>query len=153
MSLDCGMIAFVSQSDYQNSRQMAARLSKTDLQRLYWLSGSPCAGKTTISTAIAHEQDWQIDHCDDWEDTHRRATVRKGLSNWDAYSQLTGDALWLRPIAQHVSEALQAYWEQFTLIVEEIVGLLHHDKRHLLYDGYVDPLQLAMLGPPSSYVF
>ncbi len=35
-------------------------LSPEDLDRLYWLSGSTCAGKSTISTEIANTLQWAV---------------------------------------------------------------------------------------------
>ena len=122
---------------------MLPTLSKQDLQRIFWLSGSTCAGKTTVASAIAETQNWNVYHCDDWEHAQKINANAKHQPHWYAYSQLTGDELWLRPVDQHVSEALVAYDEQFALILADLATLLQKDRRPLLYDGYVAPAQLV----------
>jgi adenylylsulfate kinase-like enzyme len=49
--------------------------TERSLTQVYWLGGSPCAGKTTIAAIIAQEHSWQVYHLDRYIDSylqHRR---------------------------------------------------------------------------------
>jgi hypothetical protein len=126
---------------------------EADWQRIYWLSGSPCAGKTSVSTALAQRFDWNVYHCDEWEGQQRHRAESERHPYWFAYSRLTGDELWLMPVQQHIAVAQRAYDEQFALILEDLAMFLEVDSRPLLYDGYVSPQNLAPLITTKAQAF
>jgi hypothetical protein len=128
-------------------------LSKNDHKRLYWLSGSTCAGKTEISSALAKRFDWNVYHCDEWEEKQREHADPDRHPNWYSYSHLTGDKLWLMPVERHITFAESAYDDQFELILEDLAKLLRADGRPLLYDGYGSPRNIAPLIPSKKHVF
>ena len=124
-----------------------------DPLRVYWLSGSPCAGKTTISSLLAQKNDWNVYHCDDWWDNHRqRASIDKH-PHWYAYSRLTGDLLWLKDPQEHVAEAESAYDEEFDLILQDLAEILSQNQKNVIFDGYVSPRNLRRVLPSDSRAF
>ena len=44
--------------------------TERSLTQVYWLGGSPCAGKTTIAAIIAQEHGWQVYHLDRYIDSY-----------------------------------------------------------------------------------
>jgi hypothetical protein len=128
-------------------------LSTDDLNRLYWLSGSTCAGKTTISTSVATRLQWNVYHCDNWETQHRERADAQRHPSWAKYSKLTGDPLWLQPVEQHLELENLAASEQFELIAEDLATALKQDPRPLIYDGFVSPKILVSLIPTKTHAY
>ncbi len=128
-------------------------LSPDQWRRVYWLSGSTCGGKTTVSSTISAKLNWNVYHLDDQEHRHRSGADAKRHPKWAAYSRLTGDPLWLQPVDQHVRDEELALDEQFELILEDLARILSEDARPLLYDGYVTPTKLVPFLPSSHHCF
>jgi adenylate kinase family enzyme len=128
-------------------------LSQDDLERIFWLSGSPCAGKSTISAALAKRFNWNVYHCDLWEGDQKARANPYHQPHWFIYSRLTGDNLWLMPVDLHVTMAQEAYHDQFALILADLKHCLRLDKKPLLYDGFASPRNLAPLIPSKAHVF
>lgn len=128
-------------------------LSPEEFGRLFWLSGSTCAGKTTVSSAVAERLNFNVYHCDEHEQAQGQRADPARHPNWLSYSRLTGDALWLRPVEQQVADQERASYEQFELIVEDLAKMLNEDRRPLIYDGYVSPSILAPLLPSGAHAF
>lgn len=128
-------------------------LSPEDLGRLFWLSGSTCAGKTTVSSAVAERLTWGVYHCDEWEDNHRVRADSGRHPNWFSYSRLTGDPLWLQPLDQHLAHQARAFDEQIELIAEDLSAALKSKSGPLIYDGFVSPHILVSLLPRPTRAF
>lgn len=128
-------------------------LQKSDLQRLFWLTGSACAGKSTISSILADHFKWNIYHCDDWFERHReRATLEKHPVFYKI-SHVTGDDLWLRPLHEQIATEGPFSDDEFDLIQEDLAQLLQKDERPLIYDGYASPHLLQPLLPSLRHAF
>lgn len=55
----------VQHETHRRAEAIRAILTPEDLGRLFWLSGSTCAGKTTVSSEAAERLGWNVYHCDD----------------------------------------------------------------------------------------
>jgi 2-phosphoglycerate kinase len=105
---------------------------KEKLENVFWLGGSPCAGKSSISELIARRFDLDVYHVDEaFEvqaqrfDPIRHPTLTKWLaSSWNRR--------WMQPVDTLVQDAIACYQEHFTLILEDICSL---PKRPLLVEG------------------
>lgn len=141
---------------HQASQRAAAIreiLSPQDLGRLFWVGGSTCAGKTTVSTEVAKQLGWSVYHCDDHEENQRERADLARHPNWYSYSHITGDELWLQPVEQHRAIQDLACDEQLELIAEDLANALRDKTGPLIYDGYVSPLILAQLLPTESHAY
>jgi hypothetical protein len=106
--------------------------SKHKLEQVFWLGGSPCAGKSSISEIIASRFGLDVYHVDQAFDRHaqnfdpiRQPTLTKWLaSSWDQR--------WMQPLDSLVREAIGCYQEHFTMILEDVVSLR---ERPLLVEG------------------
>jgi hypothetical protein len=93
-------------------------------QRLiYWLGGSPCAGKSTVAHAIAARSGWDVYACDAAYDRHvAQADPRTSPTLYEV-GRLRDDALWLRPLPEQTATEIAMYREEFTAILADIVAL------------------------------
>lgn len=124
-----------------------------DYNRVYWLSGSPCGGKTTVSDAIVQRFDWNIYHLDQHWDAHRDRANPARQPLFYTISQLTGDDLWLRPLAEQIATEPMFVEETFPLIIEDMELLLAQDGRPLLVDASVVPASILTLLPSKNHIF
>jgi len=123
-------------------------------QRVYWLCGSPCAGKTTIAQRLAARFDWQIYACDDWFDNHRTRSTPAEHPTFHRISHLRGDALWLRPVAEQIAAEVPLFEEQFKLVLEDLALLLQQTTQPLLFEGAAAlPHQLQARIPNKQHAF
>jgi hypothetical protein len=106
--------------------------SEHKLKNVFWLGGSPCAGKSSISEIISSRFGLDVYHVDEAFDVHaqgfdpiRHPTLTKWLaSSWDQR--------WMQPIDSLVRDVIGCYQEHFTMILEDVFSL---PKRPLLVEG------------------
>jgi len=106
--------------------------SEHKLENVFWLGGSPCAGKSSISEIIASRFGFDVYHVDEAFDVHaqgfdpiRHPTLTKWLaSSWNQR--------WMQPLDSLVGDVIACYQEHFTMILEDIFSL---PKRPLLVEG------------------
>lgn len=93
------------------------------LAHVYWLGGSPCAGKSSVADALAAKYAWQLYCCDEAYERHLSIITPAAQPTLSRLSALTGDALWMRPHDQQLCEELQLYQEEFPLILADLLAL------------------------------
>ena len=104
-------------------------------ERVYWLSGSPCAGKSTIAAELARKLGWQLYRCDDWFDAHgQRAGIDTHPTLYRLW-RLQGDALWLRPVAEQIQTERAFCVDEFGLVLEDMAQMAAKDARPILFEG------------------
>jgi 2-phosphoglycerate kinase len=106
--------------------------SSHKLENVFWLGGSPCAGKSSISEVIASRFGLEVYHVDQAFDVHasRFDTIRHPtLTKW---SESSWDQRWMQPVDSLVHEVIACYEEHFTLILEDVCSF---PKRPLLVEG------------------
>jgi len=99
-------------------------MSETEdrLKSVYWLGGSPCSGKTSISEILAGRFDLDVYHVDEVFETHRQGlnpARQPNLSKWLASSW---NERWMQPIDRLVEEVIACYREHFALIVDDLAA-------------------------------
>ncbi len=93
------------------------------LSDVYWIGGSPCAGKSSIADLLGRRFDLTVYHADERMDalwgrvTPARQPVVSRLADMGC------DELWMRPVAEQVATAAAAYDESFDLILDELLPL------------------------------
>jgi hypothetical protein len=124
-------------------------MSNDRLENIFWLGGSPCAGKSSISETLARDFSLDVYHVDDAFESHaaRLDPARHpALAKWEASSW---DERWMQPIASLLRDATACYHEHFTLILEEILSM--PARKRLLVEGTaLIPGQVARLLPSSN---
>ncbi|MBX3010594.1 MAG: AAA family ATPase [Caldilineaceae bacterium] len=125
-----------------------------DWQRVYWLCGSPCAGKSTLAQKLAERFNWQLYASDDWFNDHRERSTAAAQPTFYRISRLRGDALWLRPVVEQIATEIDFIAEQFTLVLEDLGRLLQESSQTILFEGAaVLPHQLHGLLPEPRHAF
>jgi hypothetical protein len=141
--------------NYTKIHQLCEAISIThkDLQRVFWLSGTPCGGKTTVSNAIAEKLNWNVYHLDEHWDAHKQRACPVKHPTYHAITRLTGDPLWLRPIQEQIRSELSFVAESFPLILEDVKAQLDSDHRNLIVDASVIPSCIEPFLPDSSHIY
>jgi hypothetical protein len=123
------------------------------MQRVFWLSGSPCGGKSTVSTALAGKYNWNIYHVDDQWDSHCERAHPSVHPTFYSISRVTGDALWLRPLEEQIRTEPDFINDIFPLILEDIGSMLDADDRPLIVDASVVPKSIVAHLPSKVHIF
>ena len=92
------------------------------LSKVIWIGGSPCAGKSTLATALARRHSLLHYSCDAALNDHLQ---RSDPANYPILHRLANsawDELWTRPVEQQIREELAFYEEEFSLILEDLAG-------------------------------
>ena len=127
--------------------------SKHKLENVFWLGGSPCAGKSSISEIIASRFGLDVYHVDEAFEAHaqhfdplRHPALTKWLkSSWNQR--------WMQPTENLLQDVIACYREHFTLVLEDIFSL--PKRKSLLVEGTaLLPAQVAsVLLRPSHAIW
>src|SRR5450432_2340819 len=105
-----------------------------ELSHIYWLGGSPCAGKTSIADALAQTYGFQIYHCDIAFFRHEKIVTPEKHPVLYKLAHLTSEQLWIeRPVKQQIAEEIALYCEEFPLILADLLSL--STSRPVLVEG------------------
>jgi 2-phosphoglycerate kinase len=127
--------------------------SNRQLEGVFWLGGSPCAGKSSISEIIKSRFALDVYHVDEAFEIHaqhfdplRQAALTKWLnSSWNQR--------WMQPVESLLRDVIACYREHFALVLEDIVSL--PKGKSLLVEGTaLLPAQVAsVLSRPSHAIW
>lgn len=104
-----------------------------NFNNIYWIGGSPCAGKSSISEMLVEKYNFTLYRCDDCLDKHLKIGAEKKYPIMNKLSRMTCDEIWMRSIDIQVCEEFEYYREEFTLILEELVKYPRNKK--ILVEG------------------
>ena len=91
-----------------------------NLNNIYWIGGSPCAGKSSISEMLVEKYNFTLYKCDDYLDKHHKIGIERKYPIMNKISKMTCDEIWMRAIDIQVYEEFEYYREEFKLILEEL---------------------------------
>lgn len=103
------------------------------LKNVFWLGGSPCAGKSSISEILASRFDLDVYHVDEAFETHVQsldAVHQPALAKWCASSW---NERWMQPIDNLLQDVIACYQEHFALVRTDILG--RSRQKSLLVEG------------------
>ena len=105
------------------SNQTSEQALGQRLAHIFWMGGSPCAGKSSIAELLAARHGLRIYHCDDFFAAHgQRATLERQPTLY-RIMRMSWEGIWMRPVAQLVDDVLRAYEEEFATIVDDLLAL------------------------------
>jgi hypothetical protein len=93
------------------------------LSHVYWIGGSPCAGKSTAAAAIAARFGMTSYNCDDAFEIHEHIVDPERSPTLHRVSRLSWNELWMRPVDQQIREEMALYREEMTLILDDLRNL------------------------------
>jgi hypothetical protein len=92
----------------------------TALENLYWIGGSPCAGKSSVADGIVEAHGLSTYSCDDAFERHRTQITPDRFPVFHRLLCATVEEVWIqRSVEQQVDEELQLYREEFPLILDD----------------------------------
>ncbi len=100
---------------------------------VFWLGGSPCSGKSSISRILASRFDLDVYHVDEaFENPTRRLDPlhHPALTMW---CESSWDERWMQPIDNLVQDVIACYREHFALIREDVLEM--PKRKSLLVEG------------------
>ncbi|WP_092454456.1 nucleoside/nucleotide kinase family protein [[Clostridium] fimetarium] len=89
--------------------------------QIYYLGGSPCCGKSTISKMLVDKYDFQYFKVDDFLNTYIEKGAKDGKPLLSKVSKMTLDELWLRNPNIQNEEELKMYCEMFEYILADLI--------------------------------
>ena len=127
--------------------------SERQLEGVFWLGGSPCSGKSSISEIIASRFGLDVYRVDEAFESHaqRFDPLRQpALTKW---SKSSWNQRWMQPVESLVQDVIACYREHFTLVLEDIFS--HPKRKSLLVEGTaLLPAQVAsILSRPSHAIW
>ena len=93
-----------------------------ELSHVYWLVGPPCAGKSSLADALVATYGWQLYRCDDRYEYHASIATLELQPTFSKITRLSSEAFWMRPLALQLCEKIQAYQEEFPLILADLLA-------------------------------
>src|SRR2546430_1047148 len=107
--------------------------SEHQLEGVFWLGGSPCSGKSSISEIIAGRFGFDVYRVDEAFESHAQSfdPLREpALTKW---SKSSWNQRWMQPVESLVQDVIACYREHFTLVLEDIFSLPR--RKSLLVEG------------------
>ncbi|MEZ4727168.1 MAG: hypothetical protein R3E79_08560 [Caldilineaceae bacterium] len=98
-------------------------MTPAEFAHVYWIGGSPCAGKSTVAQAVADRYQLHYYHCDAWFATHQRQADPAQQPTLHRLASLSCDERWLPPVADQVARVQAIYGEEFGMILADLRAL------------------------------
>lgn len=98
-------------------------MTPSDFTQIYWIGGSPCAGKSTVAQLLVDQYNLYYYQCDAQFETHQRRADPVQQPTLQRLSSLLCDEIWLPPVAEQVARVQAIYREEFAMILADLAGL------------------------------
>lgn len=123
-------------------------------ENIYWIGGSPCAGKTTIAGILGQEYDLQLYHVDRHvEDYFQRADPEKH-PHITRYNQIGLKHFLQIPAGEQLREVLGISTEQFPFVLQDVRRMQQMSKKAVLIEGAnIRPQDVANIVEDVQRVF
>lgn len=93
---------------------------------IYWVGGSPCSGKSSIADLLAQRHGWQVYHCDEAFNRHVGQADCESEPWLSKVPHLIWDVFWMRPLDIQLRNVIEAYTEEFPMILDDLLLLPQH---------------------------
>ncbi|HEV2661385.1 MAG TPA: hypothetical protein VGU68_12335 [Ktedonobacteraceae bacterium] len=103
---------------------MHSTREQLQLAHVYWLGGSPCAGKSSIADNLAQAYGLRVYRCDDAFFMHEKIVTPELQPVFYSMVHMSSEELWIRrSIEQQFTEEVAFYYEEFALILADLLAL------------------------------
>lgn len=107
---------------------------KENLDKIIWIGGSPCSGKSSFAEQMVEKFDLDYYKCDDNLDNYIQRGAQKEIPIMQKISRMDLDETWVnRSVHEMVSDEFIFYKESFQFILEDLEGKLSNNK--ILVEG------------------
>ncbi|MFW5976838.1 MAG: hypothetical protein ACOCQS_02715 [Bacillota bacterium] len=90
------------------------------LTNTYFIGGSPCSGKSTITEILADKYNLTYYKIDDYEREHLARANSDRHPVMYKYSQMEWNEIWMRPVDFQVEEEFEFYRERMEMILQDL---------------------------------
>jgi 2-phosphoglycerate kinase len=96
---------------------------RRELEHVYWIGGSPCAGKSSLAEILAARYGLYLYQADEAYVRHEKIVTQESHPIFYKLTHSSSEDVWMRPVEQQVEEEIRLYQEEFPLILEELLAL------------------------------
>lgn len=90
------------------------------MAKIYYIGGSPCAGKSTVAEILSQKYDLYYFKVDDFLDSYTKSGALKGYPICKKTVELNAEQIWMRDPSLQCREEFQFYEEIFEYIVSDL---------------------------------
>lgn len=101
--------------------------------KIYWIGGSPCCGKSTISEMLVKEFGFEMYKCDDHLERYTEIGFENGVEIMKKVKSMNLDETWLRHVNEQVEDEFEFYREALKIIVTDLEK--NYKGKSVLVDG------------------
>lgn len=89
-------------------------------RKIFWIGGSPCSGKSTISELLMNEYGFKLYRCDDHLERYMKLGAEKGSAIMQKIISMNLDETWLRNVEELVEDEFKFYREALEVIMRDV---------------------------------
>jgi uridine kinase len=94
-----------------------------DFNHIYWMGGSPCSGKSTMSALLAEKYGFEVYRCDDHFNQHLSQARSDQYPRLSQLKTMDFNQIWMRPVNELVTGEIAVYVEEFEMILEDLKNI------------------------------
>lgn len=98
-------------------------MDRARLAHVYWIGGSPCAGKSSIAQMLAEQYHLHYYQCDALFAAHQQRARPEEQPALTRLATLSCDEIWLPSIPEQVARVQAIYTEEFAMVLEDLLAL------------------------------
>ncbi len=100
---------------------------------IYWLGGSTCAGKTTISNILSEKYGFIVYHCDEYLGKHIEKSNAQEHPNLNRVSKISWNDILSMKVEEYLKWTIGLFKEEFKMILDDLYKL--SDGKPILVEG------------------
>lgn len=102
---------------------------------IYFIGGSPCCGKSTISEMLKDEFSFEYYKLDDHLDRHMNIGAKNNLKRMKEYKAMSLDEIWFRDVEVQVEWEFEYQIEALSIIKKELID--NYSENSVITEGAV----------------
>lgn len=100
---------------------------------IYWLGGSTCAGKTTISNILSEKYGFIVYHCDEYLAKHIEKSNAQEHPNLNRVTKMSWNDILSMKVDDYLKWTIGLFREEFQMILEDLYKL--SESKPILVEG------------------
>ena len=100
---------------------------------IYWIGGSPCAGKSTVAEILSQRYGLYYFKVDDFLDEYTNRGATKGYPICKKQKEMSWEQIWMREPELQCEEEFAFYAEIFAFVLEDIKQI--HNVKGIITEG------------------